>query len=126
MEFQKKDAIYLQIANLMCERILLQEWAENNRIPSVRELAVNLEVNPNTVMRAYAFLQDQGILFNKRGIGYFVSPEGLQITRELFRSNFVRNELPQLCRTLKLLDMDFEDFFSLYNSYQEKEDEDQQ
>ena len=120
MEFQKKDAIYLQIANLMCERILLKEWAENNRIPSVRELAVSLEVNPNTVMRAYSFLQDQGIIFNKRGIGYFVSSEGLHITRKLFRSNFVRDELPQLCRTLKLLDMDFEEFYSLYNQYQEK------
>ena len=120
MEFQKKDAIYLQIANLMCERILLKEWAQDNRIPSVRELAVNLEVNPNTVMRAYAFLQDQGIIFNKRGIGYFVSSDGLQITRKLFRSNFVRDELPQLCRTLKLLDMDFEEFYSLYKQHQEK------
>lgn len=126
MDFQKKDAIYLQIANLMCERILLKAWAENDRIPSVRELAVNLEVNPNTVMRAYAFLQDQGIIFNKRGIGYFVSSDGLQITRALFRSNFVRNELPQLCRTLRLLDMDFEEFYSLYNDYQEKENENQQ
>ena len=120
MEFQKKDAIYLQIANLMCERILFKEWPANNRIPSVRELAVNLEVNPNTVMRAYAFLQERGIIFNKRGIGYFVSSDGMQITRKLFRSNFVRNELPQLCRTLKLLDMDFEEFYSLYTHYQEK------
>ena len=120
MEFQKKGAIYLQIANLMCERILLKEWAQDNRIPSVRELAVNLEVNPNTVMRAYAFLQDQGIIFNKRGIGYFVSSDGLQITRKLFRSNFVRDELPQLCRTLKLLDMNFEEFYSLYKQHQEK------
>jgi DNA-binding transcriptional regulator YhcF (GntR family) len=120
MDFQKKDAIYLQIANLMCERILLAEWTKNNRIPSVRELAVSLEVNPNTVMRAYAFLQDQGIIFNKRGIGYFVSSEGLQITRKLFRSKFIRDELPQLCRTLKLLDMDFEEFYALYKDYQEK------
>ena len=119
MEFQKKDAIYLQIANLMCARILLKEWEADNRIPSVRELAVNLEVNPNTAMRAYAFLQDQGIIFNKRGIGYFVSSDGMQITRKLFRSNFVRNELPQLCRTLKLLDMDFEEFHSLYTNCQE-------
>ncbi|MEX1302542.1 MAG: GntR family transcriptional regulator, partial [Desulfotignum sp.] len=81
MEFQKKDAIYLQIADLMCERILLEDWQENNRIPSVREMAVDLEVNPNTVMRAYAFLQQQGIIFNKRGIGYFVAPDGLKTTR---------------------------------------------
>ena len=120
MEFQKKDAIYLQIADLMCERILLKDWQENNRIPSVRELAVDLEVNPNTMMRAYAFLQDQGIIFNKRGIGYFVSSDGLQITRKLFRFNFVRNDLPQFCKTLRLLDMDFKEFYSFYKDYQEK------
>ena len=58
MEFHKKDAIYLQIADLMCERILRGTWPENERIPSVRELAVSLEVNPNTVMRTYAYLQE--------------------------------------------------------------------
>jgi len=121
MEFQKKDAIYLQIADLMCERILLRDWHENDRIPSVRELAVDMEVNPNTVMRAYAFLQEKGIIFNKRGIGYFVSSDGLKITKNLYRSNFIRNDLPQLCKTLKLLDMDFKEFYSLYNEFKEKE-----
>ncbi|MCP4024418.1 MAG: GntR family transcriptional regulator [Desulfobacteraceae bacterium] len=120
MEFQKKDAIYIQIADLMCERILRRDWPENNRIPSVRELAVNFEVNPNTVMRAYAYLQDQGIIYNKRGIGYFVAEEGLQTTRKLFRSNFVRIDLPHFCKTLTLLDMDFNEFHSLYKEYQEK------
>jgi len=120
MEFQKKDAIYMQIADLMCERILLQDWPANERIPSVRELAVDLEVNPNTVMRAYAYLQDQGIIYNKRGIGYFVAEDGLKTTRKLLRSSFVRIDLPNLFKTLNLLDMDFEEFHSLYREYQEK------
>ena len=119
MDFKKTEAIYLQIADLMCERILLKDWTENQRIPSVRELAVDLEVNPNTVMRAYAFLQDQGIIFNKRGIGYFVSQEGVSITRKRYRARFIRDDLPQLCRTLKLLDMDFTEFHSLYTQSQE-------
>lgn len=120
MEFQKKDAIYLQIATLMLERILLEDWQENNRIPSVRELAVDLEVNPNTVMRAYAFLQEQDIIFNKRGIGYFVSPGGLEITRRLYKSNFIQNDLPQLFRAIDLLEIDFEELRDLYKGYQEK------
>ena len=120
MEFQKKDAIYMQIADLMCERILLQDWPANERIPSVRELAVDLEVNPNTVMRAYAYLQDQGIIYDKRGIGYFVAEDGLKTTRKLLRSSFVRIDLPNLFKTLNLLDMDFEEFHSLYREYQEK------
>ena len=53
MEFGKDQAIYLQIADLICENILSGEWAAETKIPSVRELAINLEVNPNTVMRTY-------------------------------------------------------------------------
>ena len=119
MEFRKKDAIYLQIADLMCERILRRDWPENDRIPAVRELAVDLEVNPNTVMRAYAYLQDQDIIYNKRGIGYFVAADGTRTTRRLMKSNFVRNDLPHVFKTLKLLDMDFDEIHSLYREFQE-------
>ena len=121
MKFREKEAIYLQIADLLCERILLKDWIEEQRIPSVRELAVDLEVNPNTVMRAYAYLQDQGIIYNKRGIGYFVSQDGFRVTRKVYRANFIRNDLPQLCRSLKLLDMDFTEFYSLCMQNQEGE-----
>jgi len=119
MEFHKKDAIYLQIADLMSERILRGTWPENKRIPSVRELAVNLEVNPNTVMRTYAYLQEHEIIFNKRGIGYFVAADGQQATRQLLKSDFVCNELPRVFNTLELLDLDFDELYALYQAYQE-------
>ncbi len=120
MEFQKKDAIYLQIADLMCERILARDWPENERIPSVRELAVDLEVNPNTVMRAYAYLQDQEIIYNKRGIGYFVARDGVHTTRGLLKSNFVRDDLPHVFKTLDLLDMNFDELGVLYRVFREE------
>ncbi|HRN58369.1 MAG TPA: GntR family transcriptional regulator, partial [Agriterribacter sp.] len=50
MQFKDSQSIYLQIADYVCEKILLGEWKAEQRIPSVRELAVQLEVNPNTVM----------------------------------------------------------------------------
>jgi hypothetical protein len=59
MEFRENQAIYLQIAELICERILLKQWASEDKVPSVRELAVQLEVNPNTVMRTYDFLEQK-------------------------------------------------------------------
>ena len=121
MEFQKKNAIYLQIADLMCERILARDWPENERIPSVRELAVDLEVNPNTVMRAYAYLQDQGIIYKKRGIGFFVAQNGPQTTRSLMKTNFVRGDLPHIFKILRLLDIDFDELRSLYRKYEEDE-----
>jgi GntR family transcriptional regulator len=78
MEFGDNNAIYLQIADHFCENILLQKWNPGDRIPSVREMAVSIEVNPNTVMRTFNYLQDKGIIFNKRGIGYFVTEDGFQ------------------------------------------------
>ena len=121
MEFQKKDAIYLQIADLMCERILTRDWPENERIPSVRELAVDLEVNPNTVMRAYAYLQDREIIYNKRGIGYFVAQKGMHITRGLLKSNFIRVDLPHVFKTLDLLDMNLDELEELYRVFKEEQ-----
>ena len=56
MQFRETASIYLQIADYICEKILLKEWKVDERVPSVRELAMQLEVNPNTVMRTYEFL----------------------------------------------------------------------
>ena len=75
MEFGDSNAIYLQIADQLSENILLRKWSPGDRIPSVRELAVSVEVNPNTVMRTFNYLQEKGIIYNKRGIGYFVSDQ---------------------------------------------------
>ena len=68
MEFKASPAIYLQIAEYVCENILLGTWALGDRIVSIRDLAVTMEVNPNTVQRAYDFLQQKEIISNKRGI----------------------------------------------------------
>ena len=70
MEFTQPQAIYLQIGDYICENILRRSWHGGDRIPSIRELAMDVQVNPNTVTRTYAYLQDQGIIFNRRGIGY--------------------------------------------------------
>ena len=79
MEFDQHKPIYLQIADAICERILTGLWPEGNRIPSVRECGISLEVNPNTVARSYDELSSDGIIHNKRGIGYFVSPGKMDI-----------------------------------------------
>jgi GntR family transcriptional regulator len=117
MDFRESQPIYLQIANHVCEKILLQEWKAGERIPSVRELAVQLEVNPNTVMRTYEHLQQQEIIYNQRGIGYFVSP-GAKKTAMLYRkSEFVEKDLPNLFRNMYLLEMETEELNRLYEKY---------
>lgn len=117
MEFSDNQSIYLQIADHFCENILLGKWNPSDRIPSVREIAVEIEVNPNTVMRTYNYLQDKGIIFNKRGIGYFVADDGLQKTKALRKEVFVSQELPRIFKEMKLLNMGMEDIQSYFQNY---------
>ncbi len=117
MEFKKHQSIYLQIADLICENILTLKWPVGEKIQSVREMAANIEVNPNTVMRSYAHLQDAGIIKNKRGIGFFVSEGAPDKILELQRQEFVQEELPEVVRKMKLLGVGIEDFVQLFDQF---------
>jgi GntR family transcriptional regulator len=117
MEFRDSQAIYLQIADLVCENILGGRWKEGDRVPSIRELSAMIEVNPNTVVRSYALLQEQQIIHNQRGIGYFVAAEAHGRTVELKRKSFVNRQLPPVFRTMELLGLDFEDLKALHKDY---------
>jgi GntR family transcriptional regulator len=114
MEFTENQPIYMQIANVFCENILLQKWSINERIPSVRDVAIQMEVNPNTAMRAFVYLQEKDIIYNKRGIGYFVSEEGYQKALDLKRAEFIEKDLPVVMKTMKLLDITCTEMEQLY------------
>ncbi len=117
MEFTGNKAIYLQIAEYVCERILLGKWKPDERVPSVREMAVELEVNPNTVMRTYELLQNKNIINNKRGIGFFLAEDAVNNVREYRRSEFMNDELPLFFRNLYLLDIGFDELQTRYNTF---------
>lgn len=117
MEFNEKSAIYLQIADYMCDNILMGTWKVNEKILSIRELAVNLEVNPNTAMRAFEFLQGRGIIFNKRGIGYFVSEDAVALVRGYKKEEFVNQSLPIFFKSIFQLDISFSELETMYNNY---------
>ena len=104
----------------MCERILLKEWPPGERVPSVRELAVQLEVNPNTVMRTYEFLQQQTILFNQRGIGFFAAADALDQATRYRKEQFMEKDLPQLFRSLYLLGMDLEELKPRFRQFSQQ------
>jgi GntR family transcriptional regulator len=109
MEFREKQAIYLQIAEYVFEQILLKKWQVGDKILSIRDLAVALEVNPNTVQRSYDFMQQQGIIANRRGLGFFVEPEAEDKIIAFRRAQFMENELPVFFRNLYLLKIDIAD-----------------
>lgn len=114
MEFKESQAIYLQIADLMCENILAGIWKPLDRIPSIRELAESIQVNPNTVMRTYGYMESQGIIHNQRGIGFFLAESAYETTREVKRKSFESRDLPRVFKTMDLLRIGFEDLRGLY------------
>lgn len=117
MEFKENQSIYLQIGDYVCEQILLGRWNEGDRILSVRELGVALEVNPNTVMRSFDFLQSNEIIFNKRGVGYFVEENAKTKIADYRRKQFLEQELPVIFKTMNLLGMTIEDINVQYYAY---------
>jgi GntR family transcriptional regulator len=117
MEFRDKQAIYLQIAEYVSEQILLGRWPTGDKIPSVRDLAAELEVNPNTVMRTYDFLSQKAIIVNKRGIGFFTADDALDKIKAYRRDNFLENDLPLVFRNLYLLGIDFKELETRYDQF---------
>ena len=112
MEFDNNRPIYLQICDAICERILSGELTGENRIPSVREYGSEIEVNPNTVMRSYEKLTNDGLIYNKRGIGYFICQDAKEKVLEVQRKEFMENDVPEFLRKMKLLGIDPGSIFS--------------
>ncbi len=120
MQFRESQPIYLQIADHVCEKILLHEWTTGQRIPSVRELAVMISVNPNTIMRAYDFLQELDVIHNERGIGFSVAEKGLKNALNYRRSQFTEKDMPFFFRNMILLDMEFDDLRPYFEKFARK------
>ncbi|HZF63040.1 MAG TPA: GntR family transcriptional regulator [Chitinophagaceae bacterium] len=120
MQFRDSASIYLQIADYICEKVLLKQWRADERIPSVRELAMQLEVNPNTVMRTYEFLQQQNIIYNQRGIGYFVASDAVREATQYRKTEFLENELPTFFRNMFLLGMDVEELRPRFEKFKKQ------
>ena len=111
MEFNEHKPIYLQISDTICDKILGDEWREEERIPSVRELGITLGVNPNTIMRTYDHLQSIEIIYNKRGVGYYVTAGVKATIVSLQREQFIKEELPKITKRMNLLGLKPSDIF---------------
>ena len=107
MEFKNNKGIALQIADNLSERILNGTIALEEKIPSVRELASEMGVNPNTIVRSYAELQSKNIISNQRGIGYFVAMDAKKIIKEWRKQDFYTIELPEFVHQMKILGISY-------------------
>lgn len=121
MDFDKNQPIYIQIAEYVTENILLGKWKEGERIFSVRDMSINLQVNPNTVLRTYNYLQNEGVLYNQRGIGYFISDDSIEKIKDIKKIRFIESDLPEIFKTGSLLGVTPEELSRYYSEYLEEE-----
>ena len=109
MMFNNDKPIFQQMADRLCDEILVQTYQDDERIPSVREYAVMLEVNTNTAVKAYEQLSRENIIYNKRGLGYYVTPGAREQILKQRRKAFLEQQLPELFRQMNLLGLGIED-----------------
>lgn len=109
MTFSNDKAIYIQMADRLCDEIISGTYQDDGRIPSVREYAVLLQVNTNTAMKCYDQLARDEIIYNKRGLGYFVMPGAKQKIMAARRREFMEQTLPELFRNMRMLGIDIDD-----------------
>ena len=114
MIFTNDKAIYIQMADRLCDEILSGVYKDDDRIPSVREYAVLLEVNTNTAVKAYEQLAREEIIYNKRGLGYFVTPGAKKQILKARKQEFMKERLPELFRQMNLLDITIDDVAEAY------------
>ena len=116
MEFRNTKGIFLQIADSILEKVMVGKYSPGEKIPSVRDLAIEVGVNPNTVMRTYSELQTRGIIDNKRGVGYYVNAEAVSIIQQMKKKEFFEYELPLIVRQTKILNISFEELRPYFES----------
>lgn len=115
MNFIAGQAIYIQIAERMCDEILADIYQADNRIPGVRDYSMLLEVNVNTTVKAYELLAQRGVLYSKRGLGYFVAPEAKQIILDNRRQHFFETEAPRIAQKMKQLGISLAEVIEILN-----------
>lgn len=90
--------IYVQIMDGIRRGIVLGTWRDDEPLPSVRQLAVDLRVNPNTVQQAYRELERDGVVYVQRGQGTYVSPRQNGADRRALLDEFARRVLTDAYR----------------------------
>lgn len=116
---ENNKAIYLQIADRISDAIMQGEYPPDSRIPSVREYAASMEVNANTVMRSYERLTSKGLIFQKRGIGFFVAPDAVGKIMADKKVDLLDNQLPPLFNLMKHLGISPDHLKKAYTEYLE-------
>ncbi len=102
--FDPDKPLFRQICEKICDDVARGVWVPGQRFPSVRDLAVSIGVNPNTVQRALSELEEDGILVSKRGDGRFVADDGS--LRDKLRGERIKSACEDFIRSMRDLGLD--------------------
>ncbi len=117
---ESNKAIYLQIADRICDDVMMNRYCPDDRIPSVRDFAAKMQVNSNTVMRSYEWLEREGIIYNKRGIGFFISSDASEKIIAIRRNSFLKNESDYFFKQLLTIGISPEQLAEMYGEFIKK------
>lgn len=109
MKFQDSQPIFLQIVDWLCDKVLVGTLKADDQFPSVREIAAEVGVNPNTVMRAIERLLQAEIIYSQRGKGNYVAPGAREKIQTERRQRFFCELLPQVTDEMLVLGITFDD-----------------
>ena len=120
MAINNNKALYLVIADKIMDDILSGKLRFEDRLPSIRDYAAQVQVNHNTIVRTYDYLANREVIFNRRGLGFFVAREAAAIVDRLRRNEVLGEELEGIFHRLRLLDISPEELRSHYADYLKK------
>ncbi|MGL5414533.1 MAG: GntR family transcriptional regulator [Clostridium sp.] len=118
LEFNTNEPIYIQIKNFLEKKIVSEEYKKDYKLLSVRELATELKVNPNTIQRVYAELEGENLIYTKRGIGKFVTSDK-EIISEI-RMNMSKEIIKKFIKDTKELGFTRDEIIKAYNNFYEE------
>lgn len=116
MDFTSDKPIYRQIIDFSFGQILTGVWAAGERVPSVRELSVQLSVNSHTVLKAYEYLQAEGIIVSRRGMGFYLTADAMDHVNQARRQEFFDVSLNRLFNEMDLLGISIDDVIEKYRN----------
>ena len=114
MIFNTDKPIYRQIIDYSFGCIISGQWPPEAKVPSVRELAVQMSVNTHTVLKAFEYLQQHGIIFPRRGMGFFLSAEAPELVEAARREEFFDVTMPALFNEMKMLGIGIDEIVGRY------------
>jgi len=115
IEFDERIPIYLQIMDLVKKRIGKGDLKGGDKLPSVREMAEELKVNPNTVQKAYQELEREGIIFTLRGMGSFITQDSEKILD--LKRTMAREIIDKFLKDMRELNFSKDEILSLLDKY---------